>query len=76
MTNYEKKNSQVFYLLYELFNHAKKNNINIVNLGACSTGGAKKILYSKYKFKSSCGCEPVLKYSFSYTNQLKDNLIL
>lgn len=75
MTNYDKKNSQVFYLLYELFNLAKKNNIDIVNLGACSTGGGKEILYSKYKFKSSCGCEPVLKFSFSYMNQLKDEKI-
>lgn len=66
MTNYDKNNSQVFYLLYELYELAKKNNIRIVNLGACSTGGGKDILYSKYKFKSSCGCEPSLKYSFSY----------
>ena len=71
----KKKNSQVFYLLYELFNLAKKNNISIVNLGACSTGGGKEILYSKYKFKSSCGCEPVLKFSFSYMNTLKDEKI-
>jgi hypothetical protein len=76
MTNYDKKNSQIFYLLYELFVLAKQNNINIVNLGACSTGGGKEILYSKYKFKYSCGCDPVIKYSFSYTNQLKDDLIL
>ena len=66
MTNYDKDNSQVFYLLYELYELAKKNNISIVNLGACSTGGGKDILYSKYKFKSSCGCEPSLKYSYSY----------
>ena len=51
MTNYEKQNSACFYLLYELFKLAKKNNINIVNLGACSTGGGKHILYSKYDMK-------------------------
>jgi len=66
MTNYEKKNSACFYLLYELFKLAKKNNINIVNLGACSTGGGSNILYSKYKFKSSCGCLPALKLNFKY----------
>ena len=66
MTNYDKQNSQVFYLLYELFKLAKRNNINIVNLGACSTGGGKEILYSNYKFKSSCGCEPALKFTFNY----------
>lgn len=71
MTNYEKKHSQVFYLLYELFNFAKKNNINIVNLGACSKDGGKEILYSKYDFKSSCGCEPILKYNFIYSNTFK-----
>jgi len=77
MTNYEKENSQVFYLLYELFELAKRNNISTVNLGACSTGGGKDILYSKYKFKSSCGCEPSLKYSYSYTKKrsfFTDNL--
>lgn len=66
MTNYEKKHSQIFYLLYELFELAKKNNISIVNLGACSTGGGENILYSKYKFKSSCGCIPTLKFNFKY----------
>lgn len=66
MTNYDKKNSHIFYLLYELFELAKKNNIDIVNLGACSTNGGKEILYSKYTFKSSCGCSPIMKYSFSY----------
>lgn len=73
MTNYEKKNSQVFYLLYELFQLAKRNNISIVNLGACSTEGGKDILYSKYKFKSSCGCEPCLKYSYKYKMEIKIN---
>lgn len=79
MTNYEKKNSSCFYLLYELFKLAKKNNINTVNLGACSIGGGKDILYSKYKFKNSCGCKPSLKYSFTYTKRLyfsTENLII
>jgi len=79
MTNYDKSNSQVFYLLYELYELAKRNNINIVNLGACSTGGGKDILYSKYKFKSSCGCDPSLKYSYSYKKKLylpTNNLII
>ena len=66
MTNYEEKYSQIFYILYELFEYAKKNNIKFVNLGACSTQGGKEILYNHYKFKSSCGCEPVSKYSFTY----------
>jgi RimJ/RimL family protein N-acetyltransferase len=71
MTNYDKKNSHIFYLLYELFELAKKNNIDIVNLGACSTNGGKEILYSKYTFKSSCGCSPIMKYSFSYIKDMK-----
>lgn len=77
MSNYEEKNSSSFYLLYELFELAKKNNINIVNLGACSTGGGKDILYSNYKFKSSCGCDVNLKYNFSYEKKISlstDNL--
>lgn len=71
MTNYEKKQSQIFNLLYELFIHAKKNNIDIVNIGACSKNNGKEILFSKYKFKHSCGCDPVLKYYFSYTKKKK-----
>ena len=70
MTNYDKKNSACFYLLYELFELAKKNKINIVNLGACSTGGGSSILYSNYKFKSSCGCIPDLKFNFEYNYNL------
>jgi len=79
MTNYDKLNSQVFYLLYELFELAKKNNINTVNLGACSTGGGENILYSKYTFKQSCGCQPNVKYSFTYVKDrcfLTKNLII
>ena len=58
-------NSLIIYILYELLLVAKKNNIKFVNLGACSTNGSEKILYSLYKFKHSCGCEPFLKYSFT-----------
>ena len=77
MSNYEEKNSFAFYLLYELFELAKKNNIEVVNLGACSTGGGSNILYSNYKFKSSCGCDVNLKYNFSYKEKIfltTDNL--
>jgi hypothetical protein len=68
MTNYDEENTSLVYLLYELFQFAKKNNISIVNLGACSTGGGKNILYSKYKFKNKCGCLSNLKFNFEYKN--------
>ena len=70
MSNYEEKYSQIFYILYELFELAKQKNIDTVNLGSCSTEGGKTILYNHYNFKTSCGCEPVLKYSFTYLKKL------
>ena len=66
MTNYGKENSQIFFILYELFIMAKSNNIKYVNLGACSKNGGEIILDTKYKMKHDCGCESILKYSFSY----------
>ena len=66
MTNYEKKYSQIFFTLYKLYQLAKLNNIKYVNLGACSKNGGEVILDTKYKMKYSCGCEPILKYCFTY----------
>lgn len=63
-TNYGKEKCELFYLLFYLFIYCKENNFTYVNLGACSTNG-DEILYSLYKFKHSCGCEPFLKYSFT-----------
>jgi RimJ/RimL family protein N-acetyltransferase len=76
MTNYEIKGAHIIYLLYELFILAKNNSCDIVNLGACSINGSKNILNSKYKLKFGCGCDPCLKYSFTYKNPKDDLLYL
>tara|TARA_R110002073_G_scaffold5589_6_gene34238 strand:- start:1388 stop:2833 length:1446 start_codon:yes stop_codon:yes gene_type:complete len=80
VTNYGKKNSQIFFTLYELFKLARSNNIRYVNLGACSKNGGRTILESKYKMKRDCGCAPALKHNFVHRKRAvgvhSDRLIL
>lgn len=73
MTNYEKENSQIFYLIYYLLLLCQQKNINILSLGACTKNGGREILNSNYNFKTSCGCFPTLKYNFEFKNKVEIN---
>ena len=63
--NYKEGGNNII-TIYELNKLALKNNIKIINMGACSTNGGENLLENLYKFKKNIGGISCNKYLFEY----------